>query len=178
MVYLESIMALHEQYMTEALKEAEAALANGEFPVGCVMVAGGRIVCRGHRKNSCEVGENEIDHAEILTLRSLLAETPDFNCSTLTVYSTMEPCLMCYSAMLLSGIRTLVWGYEDVMGGGTNLPLAQLNPLYAEMEVKVIDSILRQQSLHLFQKFFRAYPYLQKSLLSQYTLAQSLEKIR
>ena len=178
MVYLESTMVMHEQYMTEALKEAETALANGEFPVGCVMVSGSQVVCRGRRKNSCEKNENEIDHAEILTLRSLLADTPDFNCSTITVYSTMEPCLMCYSAMLLSGIRTFVWGYEDVMGGGMNLPLPQLNTLYAEMKVKLVHSVLRQQSLCLFQKFFRTYPYLQESLLSQYTLAQPLEETK
>ena len=165
-------MTTHEQYMKEALKEAETALSNGEFPVGCVMTSGKKIVCRGHRKNSRE--GNEIDHAEIVTLRHLLQDKPDFDCGSLTVYSTMEPCLMCYSTMLLSGVRTFVWGYEDVMGGGTNLPLSRLNTLYAEMEVELIDSVLRRQSLQLFQDFFRTYPYWRDSLLSQYTLAQPL----
>jgi tRNA(adenine34) deaminase len=175
MVLLKSTTPLHDRYMKEALKEAEAALAKGEFPAGCVMVADDQIVCRGHRKNSGEKRCNEIDHAEIITLHRLLAETPNFDCSTITVYSTMEPCLMCYPTMLLSGIRTFVWSFEDVMGGGTNLPLSQLNALYAEMEVTLIHSVLREQSLDLFQKFFRAYPYWQDSLLSQYTLAQPLK---
>ena len=175
---MKSTMPLREQYMKEALKEAKAALADGEFPAGCIMVADGQIVCRGHRKNSGERRCNEIDHAEIITLRSLLAETSDFDCSKITVYSTMEPCLMCYSTMLLSGVRTFVWGYEDVMGGGTNLPLSRLSALYAEMEVKLIHSVLREQSLCLFQEFFRTYPYWQKSLLSQYTLTQPLKKIK
>jgi tRNA(adenine34) deaminase len=171
-------MTLHEQHMKEALKEAEVALADGEFPAGCVMVADGQVICRGHRKNSGERRCNEIDHAEIITLRSLLAETSDFDCSRITVYSTMEPCLMCYSTMLLSGMRTFVWGFEDVMGGGTNLHLSQLNPLYAEIEVKLIDSVLRQPSLQLFQQFFRTYPYWKGSLLSRYTLKQPLKKIK
>ncbi len=178
MVILKSTMVLHEQYMKKAVKEAEAALADGEFPAGCVMVANGQIVCRGHRKNSGEQRCNEIDHAEIITLRRLLDETPEFDCSTITVYSTMEPCLMCYSTMLLSGIRAFVWGYEDVMGGGTNLLLSQLNPLYAEMKVKLTGSVLRDQSLQLFQQFFQIYPYWQDSLLSRYTLAQPLKKIK
>ena len=177
MVSLKSTMTLHKRYMKEALKEAEVALADGEFPAGCVMVADGQIVSRGHRKNSGAGRCNEIDHAEIITLRRLLTERPDFDCSTITVYSTMEPCLMCYPTMLLSGIRTFVWSYEDVMGGGTNLPLSRLNSLYAEMEVTLVHSVLRDQSLYLFQKFFRTYPYWQKSLLSQYTLTQSLKKI-
>lgn len=166
-------MNLHEHYMREALAEAEKALSRGEFPVGCVMVADNTIVSHGHRKNSGE-GRNELDHAEIVTLRRLLENRPDFDCSSLTAYSTLEPCLMCFSALLLSGVRTLVWAYEDVMGGGTNLPLSQLNALYAEMEVTVIHSVLRRQSLKLFQEFFRNYPYWQDSLLSRYTLAQPL----
>jgi len=176
MVFLKSTPTLHEQYMREALKEAKAALANNEFPVGCVMVAKNQIICRGHRKNSSNKKCNEIDHAEIATLRNLLTNTPDFDCSTITVYSTMEPCLMCYSALLLSGVRTIVWAYEDVMGGGTNLPLSQLNTLYAQMDVDLIYPILREQSLQLFQQFFQNYPYLQESMLSQYTLAQTLKK--
>lgn len=158
--------------MKEALMEAETALVNGEFPVGCVIVADNRIVGRSRRENSGEGGRNEIDHAEMAALRRLIVENPDFDCSSLTVYSTMEPCLMCYSAMLISGVRNFVWAYEDVMGGGTNLPLSQLNPLYSNMEVILIDSVLRRESLRLFQEFFRNYPYWQESLLSQYTLEQ------
>ena len=117
------ILTEHEHYMDAALDEARAALAADEFPVGCVFVADGAIVARGHRENSGEDGRNEIDHAEVLTLRHLLALRPAIDPGAVTVYSTMEPCLMCYSTLLLSGVRRFVWAYEDVMGGGTNLPL-------------------------------------------------------
>ena len=165
----------HQKHMQEALAEAKMALAAQEFPVGCVLVRDGKVVARGHRQNS-RAGEcNEIDHAEVVTLRMLLARHPDTDCSRLVAYSTMEPCLMCYSTMLLSGIRHFVYGYEDRMGGGTNLPLAQLNPLYAEMSVRVEAGVLRDESLQLFQRFFRNFPYWQDSLLSEYTLAQPLQ---
>ncbi|MGE4560177.1 MAG: nucleoside deaminase [Desulfobulbus sp.] len=165
----------HEQFMDLALGEARQALAEGEFPVGCVMVADGRVVARGRRKNSLEDSRNEIDHAEVLTLRSLIALYPELDLDTVTVYSTLEPCLMCYSTMLLSGIRSFVWAYEDVMGGGANLPLYMLNTLYAQMKVHLVDRVRRLESLYLFQQFFAEGSYWQDSLLARYTMAQSLE---
>lgn len=166
----------HEQYMALALVEAQLALRDGEFPVGCVMVAEGRVVAKGRRHNSGEARRNEIDHAEVLTLRRLIAEQPGLDLGKVTVYSTMEPCLMCYATMLLSGIRTFVWAYEDVMGGGGNLPLSLLSPLYAEMRVHLFDRVLRTESLRLFQQFFQSGSYWQDSLLARYTLEQPLEE--
>ena len=168
----------HEHFMMVALDEARLALRDGEFPVGCVMVAEGRILARGRRQNSGEACRNEIDHAEVLTLRRLIAEQPGLDLGKVTVYSTMEPCLMCYSTMLLSGIRSFVWAYEDVMGGGVNLPLYMLNTLYAQMRVHLLDRVLRTESLHLFQQFFQSGSYWQDSLLARYTLAQPLEELK
>jgi tRNA(adenine34) deaminase len=166
----------HEHFMAVALDAARLALRDSEFPVGCVMVADGRVVARGRRRNSGEGCRNEIDHAEVLTLRRLIAEQPGLDLGRVTVYSTMEPCLMCYTTMLLSGIRTFVWAYEDVMGGGANLPLSMLNPLYAQMQVQLVDRVLRTESLRLFQQFFQSGSYWQDSLLARYTLAQPLEE--
>ena len=166
----------HEQFMQEALKEARLALDEGEFPVGCVFVGSNRILARGRRRNSSDQFCNEIDHAEIVTLRGFLADQPHQDLSSVVVYSTMEPCLMCYSTMLLSGIRSFVWAYEDIMGGGTNLPLKSLNALYAQMQVSQVEKVLRTESLQLFQQFFTNYSYWQDSLLSRYTLEQVIEE--
>ena len=111
----------------------------------------------------------------MLTLRHLLAVRPAIDTGAVTVYSTMEPCLMCFSTLLLSGVRRFVWAYEDVMGGGTNLPLSMLNPLYRGMEVHLLDQVRRNESLRLFQQFFRTGSYWQDSLLARYTLAQTPE---
>jgi len=167
-----TIPVLDKQFMEEALVEARLALAGGEFPVGCVLVAGGAVVGRGHRCNSEGALANEIDHAEVVTLHRLLADQPGIDCRQITAYSTMEPCLMCYTTMLLSGIRRFVWAYEDIMGGGTSLPLVQLLPLYREMQVDLTPGVLRQDSLDLFGRFFQKYTYWQGSLLEQYTLEQ------
>ncbi len=159
--------------MQAALAEARLALAEGEFPVGCVLAVDGEILAQGRRKHSGSAARNELDHAEVVTLRGLLAAAqPGLDCGRITCYSTLEPCLMCFSTMLLSGIRRFVWAYEDVMGGGTSVPLAQLAPLYQKMQVELIPNVLRGKSIALFAQFFQNHSYWQDSLLSQFTLAE------
>ncbi|MDO9040749.1 MAG: deaminase [Desulfocapsaceae bacterium] len=166
-------MREHEILMLLALAEAEVALAQGEFPVGCVLVHQGAVIASGKRVHSS--GKvNEMDHAEMLALRSFLDAEPGVAPQEVTVYATMEPCLMCFSTLILNGIRKIVYAYEDVMGGGTNLPLTMLNPLYAAMEIKVVPAVLRRESLALFQQFFSNPDnlYWKGSLLASYTLEQ------
>ena len=167
-------MTRHETYMQQAMLEAQKALAAGEFPVGCVMVYGDEIISRGNRINSRSADANELDHAEILALRKLFMDHPEIDRSEIVVYATMEPCLMCYATLLLNGIRTIVYAYEDVMGGGTGLDLKTLAPLYREMSVVIIPHILRRKSLEFFRTFFFFFrnSYWQDSPLARYTLEQ------
>ncbi|HBI15990.1 MAG TPA: tRNA-specific adenosine deaminase [Desulfobulbaceae bacterium] len=165
-------MEKHEHFMRFALAEAAAALQAGEFPVGCVLVRGDQVLASARRRNSTGPDTNELDHAEILVLRAFLQAAPGADCRDIAVYSTMEPCLMCFATLLLSGIRRFVWAYEDVMGGGTGLPLKQLPELYAGMRVELVSGVLRNESLILFQQFFRCHAYWGDSSLARYTLAQ------
>jgi len=164
---------VHERFMRLALAQAEEALAAAEFPVGCVIVEDGIVVAGGGRVNS-GIDFCELDHAEINALRLLQKTRPEIDLGKVTIYSTMEPCLMCYATLIVNGVRKVVYGYEDVMGGGTNLPLGQLSPLYAALEMEVVPHVLREESLLLFQRFFRSEGngYLQDSLLAEYTLRQ------
>jgi tRNA(adenine34) deaminase len=163
----------HEYIMLLALAEAKCALDAGEFPVGCVIADNDRIVATGRRINSAD-SPNEMDHAEIVALRALLAGGSESDLGRLAVYTTMEPCLMCFSTLILNVIRTSVYAYEDVMGGGTNVPLRNMNPLYAGMEITVIPHVLREKSLDLFAMFFSSPDnvYWRDSLLAHYTLTQ------
>jgi tRNA(adenine34) deaminase len=169
-------MENHEKYMRIALQQAGEALAQGEFPVGAVFVFNGQVVATGKREHTREKQEtvNEIDHAEIIALRNFLAQETEIAPAELIVYSTMEPCLMCFSTLILNGVRNIVFAYEDVMGGGTNLPLEQLNPLYKVMEIDIVPNVLREQSLDLFKRFFSDPDnlYWKDSLLANYTTSQ------
>ena len=163
----------HSGFMNLALEEAAAALEAGEFPVGCVIVYRGGVVASGQRSSTAH-NINELDHAEMVALRSLLASGFCGAMDQVTVYATMEPCLMCYATMLVNNVGRVVYGYEDVMGGGTGLPLASLAPLYAGRRIEIVGPVLRRECLELFQEFFRDRDnaYLQGSLLASYTLAQ------
>ncbi len=166
-------MERDEYFMGFALGEAKKALAAGEFPVGCVMVENDRVVVGGARKNSLEHA-NEIDHAEILALRNLASLNGNIDHKEFTVYCTMEPCLMCFAALILAGTRRIVWAYEDVMGGGTNCDLSALAPLYSNCGVEIRTRVRRRESLELFKAFFSNPDcrYWRGSLLAEYTLRQ------
>ncbi len=163
----------HERFMRQALIEADKAAAAGEFPVGCVLVHRNQVVITGARQSSRTDQRNELDHAEIVALQRLERLAPKIPPENLTLYSTMEPCLMCFAALMLTGIGTIVYAYEDAMGGGTACDLDCLPPLYKHRRPRIIGGILRQASLERFRAFF-ADPqndYWRDSLLASYTLA-------
>jgi tRNA(adenine34) deaminase len=162
----------YEYYMKKALEQATQALAAGEFPVGCVIVYQDKILVTGARRGSIGDIRNEIDHAEMLALRHLIELEDQVDLSQTTAFSTLEPCLMCYSALILAGIGKIVYAYEDVMGGGTGCELSRLTPLYKNSPVKVVPGILRAESLRLFKNYFAdpANNYLRQSLLAEYTM--------
>lgn len=160
--------------MRRALAQADTAAAAGEFPVGCILVHGDRIVARAARENSRTAGRNELDHAEMLALRRLSRGPLEIDPEGLTLYCTMEPCLMCFAALVLAGVGTIVYAYEDVMGGGTACPLDHLPPLYRQRRPRVLPGILRHESLVRFQAFFTdpGNDYWHDSALARYTLSQ------
>jgi tRNA(adenine34) deaminase len=129
----------HDFFMDCALQEAEDALSRGEFPVGCVIVAGNEIVARGGRRDSAGQAP-ELEHAEIVAIGRLMREK-SLDPASLTVYSTMEPCLMCFGTLVVNGCRRIVYAYEDVMGGAVNLPLENMRPLYKDMKLTVIGGV-------------------------------------
>lgn len=162
------------RFIGEALKEARKALARGEFPVGCVLVYRERVVARGRRRGTAGGNGNELDHAEIVALRRLARLTPAPEAAAVTAFCTMEPCLMCFSAFMLHGIGSIVYAYEDVMGGGTACPRASLNPLYRDSRIVVRGGVRRSESLEMFKAFFAdpTRSYWSASQLAAYTLKQ------
>lgn len=164
----------YEHFMSQALDQAKTALAAGEFPVGCVLVYQDKVLTTGSRKGTIGDRPNEIDHAEMIALKRFTDVTRKIESHRISLFTTLEPCLMCLGALILSGIGEIVYAYEDVMGGGTNCDLIRLNPLYKTHPVKIVSNILRQESLELFKAFFKnpENRYWQGSLLSQYTLSQ------
>lgn len=164
----------HHGYMQQTLDLARQALAGGEFPVGCVLVSRDRVVATGKRVGTRKKHPSELDHAEMITLRNWEAAGKPGNGGPLTLYCTLEPCLMCYGALLISGINTIIYAYEDAMGGGCACDLKQLPSLYRQSRIKLIPGICREESLALFKSFFSdpGADYWRDSQLARYTLSQ------
>ena len=169
-------MTEDEKFMEQALLQAEAALNSEEFPVGCVVVADGRVLVSGLRQGTAgkEKGFSEIDHAEIRALKALENVDVSFNPRDCALYCTMEPCLMCFAAIMLSGIRRIVYAFEDPMGGGTSMDRSGLAPLYRDCDIQIVPGVMRQKSLDFFYKFFNkeANFYWKDSYLEKYIREQ------
>ncbi len=163
-------------FMEQALEQARKAFEQGQFPVGCVIVQDDQVIASGARAGTS--GDlsffSEIDHAEIRALKALESSDVRFIPERAMLFCTMEPCLMCFAAIILAGIRTLVFAYEDVMGGGTGLDRQHLTPLYKDAQITIVPHVLRKKSLDLFHNFFNkdANLYWKDSFLESYTLDQ------
>jgi tRNA(adenine34) deaminase len=109
------IVLTHEDGMRAALAEATKALDEGEVPIGAVVVREGRIVGRGH--NQTERLQDATAHAEILAIGAASSTVGSWRLSDCTLYVTLEPCVMCTGALVLSRMGLLVYGATDPKGG-------------------------------------------------------------
>jgi len=98
-------------WMSVALCEARAALREGEVPVGAVIVKDGVLLARAHNRT----GKHPLYHAEVLAMMGL----KDEDLRGATLYVTMEPCVMCSGAAVLSRIGEIVFAVENPRFGGT-----------------------------------------------------------
>jgi tRNA(adenine34) deaminase len=166
----------YEHFMVKALDHAKKALAAGEFPVGCVMVHKDEILATGSRIGTAGDFPNEVDHAEMIALKRLIDLKVNTDKNKIVLFTTLEPCLMCLGALILSGIGEIVYAYEDVMGGGTKCDLKKLPSLYKNHRISIVPNILRNESLKLFKAFFQnpENSYWRGSLLARYTLSSEI----
>ncbi|MBM3330890.1 nucleoside deaminase [candidate division WOR-3 bacterium] len=139
--------------MRVALAEAEAAAAEGEVPVGCVVVHEGRIVGRGH--NRTEALKDPTAHAEIVAIGAAATALENWRLTGATVYSTIEPCLMCAGALTLARPDLVVFGARDPKFGclGSRYDIARDNRF--NHELSVVEGVLAVESASLLKEFFR-----------------------
>jgi tRNA(adenine34) deaminase len=106
---------MHEQWMAQALAEADAALAHGDVPIGALVVHDGAAIGRGHNRR--EVDGDPTAHAELLALRQAAAAVGSWRLEGCTLYVTLEPCVMCAGALVLARVDRLVFGADDPKAG-------------------------------------------------------------
>jgi tRNA(adenine34) deaminase len=141
------------EYMALALAQARLGAAQGEIPVGAVLVWEHRILAQAH--NYRETWQDPTAHAELVAIRQGAAQIGSWRLTRATLYVTLEPCAMCMGAIILARIPRLVFGALDPKAGACgsiwNVPAERrLNH-----RVEVVGPVMEQESRTLLQAFFR-----------------------
>lgn len=139
-------------YMREALALAKEAAAEGEVPVGCVIVRGDTIVGRG--RNRRETGKNALAHAEIEAINDACKNLGGWRLWDCTLYVTLEPCAMCAGAILNARIKRVVYGASDKKFGAVR-SVCSLFSMDFNHHPEVESSVLEEESAQLLQAFFQ-----------------------
>ena len=136
-----------EKYMRLALEEAKLALEADEVPIGAIIVAGGRIVGRGH--NLVETLTDVTAHAEIQAITAAASTIGGKYLNDCTLYVTVEPCPMCAGALAWSQIGRIVYGASDPKRGFSTISDNMLHP-----RTVLTAGVLREECEALMKNFF------------------------
>lgn len=138
-----------EDYMKIALKQAQMTLSEGGLPVGAVLTYG-NIIIASDRKSPEDF---HLGHAEIRVLRTALSNIRIPREQKFTLYTTIEPCVMCFGTVLHCPISRVVYALEDPWGGASRLVNCNLPPRHQKNIPEIIGGVLREESRKLVQQF-------------------------
>jgi tRNA(adenine34) deaminase len=138
--------------MALAVDEARSAAAQGEVPVGAVLVVGGEVLAS--RGNERERRHDPTAHAEMLVLRDAAGIIGGWRLREATLYVTLEPCAMCAGAIVLARIKRLVYGADDPKAGaaGTVFNIVDHPALNHRPEVRA--GVMAIEAARLLREFF------------------------
>lgn len=137
------------QFMRQALVEANKALAQGEIPIGCVIVSHGQIIGRGY--NLTERLHDVTAHAEMQAVTASAQTLGAKYLQDCTLYVTVEPCVMCAGAIGWAQISRVVYGAPDEKRGFTRFAPNALHP-----KCTITSGVLEQECKELIQNFFKS----------------------
>lgn len=142
-----------EEFMLEALKEAEIALANDEIPIGCVIVKDGKIIGRGH--NAREELQRAVMHAEVMAIEEANAYEKSWRLLDTTLFVTIEPCVMCSGAIGLARIPQVIYGAKNQKFGAAGSLYDILTDERLNHRVELENGILEAECPQMMQDFSR-----------------------
>lgn len=148
-----SMEKTHEYYMGLALKEAEKARKIDEVPVGAVIVKDGKVIARAH--NLKEKQMLATSHAELLAIQKASKKLDNYYLNDCDLYVTLEPCMMCTGAIILSRVRTLYYGTSDPKGGCTDTLIDIKTIKGLNRHPNVVSGIRREECSSILSEFFR-----------------------
>ena len=141
------------KYMNLALEQARKAAAQGEVPIGAVLVRGAQVLTQAH--NFRETWQDPTAHAEMIAIRDAATQSGSWRLTGTTLYVTLEPCAMCIGAIILARIPRLVFGALDPKAGACGSVLNVPAERRLNHRIEVIGGMLEQESQELLQTFFK-----------------------
>lgn len=151
-----------EYWMQRALVLALRAQAEGEVPVGAILVLDNQVIGEGWNRS---IGYNDpTAHAEIMALRQGGQAVQNYRLIDATLYVTLEPCVMCAGAMVHSRIRRLVYGANDLKTGAAGSLVDILRHPGMNHQIEITAGVLADACSHQLSAFFRLRREQQKAL--------------
>jgi len=142
------------EFMQSALREAEAAAAAGEIPVGAVVTSGGEIIGVGQNRS---IRDNDPSaHAEVVALREACLAQANYRLNDATLYVTLEPCAMCIGALVQARISRVVFGAYDPKAGAAGSAVDLTASRAFNHRFEVMGGVLADECGVLLQDFFRS----------------------
>ncbi len=140
-------------FMRLALEEARLAAAEGEVPIGAVVVCGGEVVARAHNRR--ELDEDPSAHAEFSAMIAASRALGRWRLTGCTVYVTLEPCLMCAGLMVNARVDRCVFGAPDPKGGAVGTLYDVSHDMRLNHEFEVTSGVLQEECAAVLRNFFR-----------------------
>jgi len=145
---------VHDFWMQKALEEAKKSLSKNEVPVGAVIVLDGVIIGRGH--NQPILKTDPTSHAEIEAIRNASEKMKNYRLNGADLYVTLEPCAMCFGAIIHSRISNIFFGVSDQKSGvcGTCEDLSEKK--YFNHKPHITGQIMTHECSKILKDFFKA----------------------
>jgi tRNA(adenine34) deaminase len=142
-----------EAYMELALAEARLAFEEGEVPIGAVLVLNGKVISRAH--NQVEILNDATAHAEMICIKEAAKKIGDFRLVDFELYTTIEPCLMCFGASILSRVKKIVYGSSDKRHGAVGGLIDLKNLEHPIHNIEIRGGLKEVEARELIQNFFK-----------------------
>lgn len=139
-----------DKFMKSALKCAEKALAEGEVPIGAVVVLDGNVIARGHNRRTKK--QIATAHAEIEAIEKACKKLKSWRIPDCELYVTLEPCPMCMGAMLNARIKKVYYGAPENKGRSLTREIAEANLLNHRIEVE--GGVMEEECAAVLSSFF------------------------
>jgi len=139
--------------MMEALKEAALAIDHDDVPIGAIVVHAGKIIGRAH--NQVELLKDPTAHAEMIAITQAASTVNPKELNEATLYSTLEPCIMCSGAAVLARFKIIFYGAADPKAGGCGSVFDLVDDQRLNHQIKVVHGLFAEESKALLQSFFK-----------------------